>query len=108
MGQSVLFGVTCSGATRSGGAGGASGPVGQQGRWQTGADGATVTEWTGVESDQLGRKPRCDVTGKSGVRAAFYGPVGTSHRFTTPHYKGGGREIHSYYELSNPSYNEYI
>ncbi len=38
--------------------------AGQQGRWQTGADGAAATEWAGVESDRLGRNPRWDVAGK--------------------------------------------
>ncbi len=49
IGQSVLFGVTCNGAARSGGAGGASGPAG--GPAGPVADGAAATEWTGVESD---------------------------------------------------------
>ncbi len=84
---------------------GIGGPAGQQGRWQAGADGAAAMEWT---RSGVGPSWAAVMLQESDVRVTFYGPVGTSNCFTTSHCKGGSGEIHGHYELSNPSYNEYI
>jgi hypothetical protein len=84
---------------RSGGAGGALGSAGRRASRAGGRPGPTERRLrSGPEWSRTGWAATQDVTlQESDVRVAFYGPVGTSHRFTTSHYKGGRREIHSYY-----------